>query len=214
MNIHGGGISFEVSGTNEKLMRVLEQSKRAISTFSREGVTAGRDVDAGFEQAAQAIQTAFQKVDAVIDENLKAIKELQAQNEKLKAQYAKAFMSGDDKTANSLKAQVQENERIIRARQQIIDQAQPIIAELNEEDKKLQEQRKHTEDNVTATKSLKAQLRECREQLALMEERGQRNTEAYRKMQQEAGRLTNALGDAQTQAEILSHDNQLLQGTM
>ena len=214
MNIQGGGISFEVSGTNEKLMRVLEQSKRAISTFSREGVTAGRDVDAGFEQAAQAIQTAFQKVDAVIDENLQAIKELQAQNEKLKAQYAKAFMSGDDKTANSLKAQVQENERIIRARQQIIDQAQPIIAELNEEDKKLQEQRKHTEDNVTATKSLKAQLRECREQLALMEERGQRNTEAYRKMQQEAGRLTDALGDAQTQAKILSHDNQLLQGTM
>ena len=214
MNIQGGGISFEVSGTNEKLVKILEQSRKAISTFSREGVAAGRGIDQGFEQAAQAIQTAFRQVDAVIDENLQAIKELEKQNEKLRAEYAKAFMSGNDEQARKLQAQVQENERIIRARKQIIEQAQPIIAELNEEDKKLQEQKKHTEENVAATKSLRTQLKECREQLAIMEANGQRGTEAYRKMQQEAGRLTNALGDAQAQARILSHDNQLLQGTM
>lgn len=214
MNIQGGGISFEVSGTNAKLMKVLEQSKRAISTFSKEGVRAGADIDKGFEQAANAIQTAFQKVDAVIDENLQAIKELQAQNEKLQKQYAQAFLAGDDAKANSLKQQVAENNNIIRARQQIIDQAQPIIAELNEEERKLQEQKKAIEGNVEATKSLKAQLRECKEQLAIMEANGQRGTEAYRKMQAEAGRLTDALGDAAQQAKILSHDNQLLQGTM
>lgn len=214
MNIQGGGISFEVSGTNAKLMKVLEQSKRAISTFSKEGVRAGADIDKGFEQAANAIQTAFQKVDAVIDENLQAIKELQAQNEKLQKQYAQAFLAGNDAKANSLKQQVAENNNIIRARQQIIDQAQPIIAELNEEERKLQEQKKAIEGNVEATKSLKAQLRECKEQLAIMEANGQRGTEDYRKMQAEAGRLTDALGDAATQAKILSHDNQLLQGTM
>ena len=214
MNIQGGGISFEVSGTNAKLMKVLEQSKRAISTFSKEGVRAGADIDKGFEQAANAIQTAFQKVDAVIDENLQAIKELQAQNEKLQKQYAQAFLAGDDAKANSLKQQVAENNNIIRARQKIIDQAQPIIAELNEEERKLQEQKKAIEGNVEATKSLKAQLRECKEQLAIMEANGQRGTEAYRKMQAEAGRLTDALGDAAEQAKILSHDNQLLQGTM
>lgn len=214
MNIQGGGISFEVSGTNDKLMKILEQSKKAISTFSAEGVRAGGDIDKGLEQAANAIQTAFRKVDAVIDGNLQAIKELEAENEKLTAQYAKAFMGGDDKTAASLKAQVQENERIIRARQQIIDQAQPILQELTEEEKKLQERKKAVDGNIDATKSLKAQLRECKEQLALMEANGQRGTEAYKRMQQEAGRLADALGDAQTQAKILSHDNQLLQGTM
>ena len=214
MNIQGGGISFEVSGTNEKLMKILQQSKKAISTFSTESVRAGSGIDQSFEQAANAIKTAFTKVDAVIDENLTAIKELQAQNEKLKAQYEKAFMSGNDTQARSLQAQVQENERIIRARKQIIDQAQPIIAELNEEEQKLQQQKKHIEGNVEATKSLKAQLRECREQLALMEENGQRGTERFRELQREAGRLTNAIGDANAQAKILSHDNQLLQGTM
>lgn len=214
MNIQGGGISFEVSGTNAKLMKVLEQSKRAISTFSKEGVRAGADIDKGFEQAANAIQTAFQKVDAVIDENLQAIRQLQAENEKLEKQYAQQFLRGDDEAARATQAQVQENKNLINARQKIIDQAQPIIAELNEEERKLQEQKKAIEGNVEATKSLKAQLRECKEQLAIMEANGQRGTEAYRKMQAEAGRLTDALGDAAQQAKILSHDNQLLQGTM
>lgn len=214
MNIQGGGISFEVSGTNAKLMKVLEQSKRAISTFSKEGVRAGADIDKGFEQAANAIQTAFQKVDAVIDENLQAIKELQAQNEKLQKQYAQAFLAGDDAKANSLKQQVAENNNIIRARQQIIDQSQPIIAELNEEERKLQEQKKAIEGNVEATKSLKAQLRECKEKLAEMELSGKQGTDAYRQMQMEAGRLTDALGDVNEQARVLAHDNQLLEGTM
>lgn len=214
MNIQGGGISFEVSGTNAKLMKVLEQSKRAISTFSKEGVRAGADIDKGFEQAANAIQTAFQKVDAVIDENLQAIRQLQAENEKLKKQYAQQVLRGDDEAARATRAQVQENKNLINARKKIIDQAQPIIAELNEEERKLQEQKKAIEGNVQATKSLKAQLRECKEQLAIMEANGQRGTEAYRKMQAEAGRLTDALGDAAQQAKILSHDNQLLQGTM
>lgn len=214
MNIQGGGISFEVSGTNAKLMKVLEQSKRAISTFSKEGVRAGADIDKGFEQAANAIQTAFQKVDAVIDENLQAIRQLKAENEKLEKQYAQQVLRGDDEAARATRAQVQENKNLINARKKIIDQAQPIIAELNEEERKLQEQKKAIEGNVQATKSLKAQLRECKEQLAIMEANGQRGTEAYRKMQAEAGRLTDALGDAAQQAKILSHDNQLLQGTM
>lgn len=214
MNIQGGGISFEVEGTNDKLMKVLDQSKKAISTFSRESLTAGSNIDKGFEQAANAIQTAFQKVDAVIDENLQAIKELQAQNEKLTGQYAEAFMKGDDKTASALKAQVQENERIIRARKQIIDQAQPIIQELNEEEKRLQEQRKSFEDNIEKTKSLKAQLRECKEQLALLEANGKRGTEEFKRLQEEAGRLTDAIGDANQQAKLLAHDNAQLQGFM
>lgn len=45
-----------------------------------------------------------------------------------------------------------------------------------------------------------------------MEANGQRGTEAFKKLQQEAGRLTDAIGDATTQARIFSHDNRGLQG--
>ena len=45
-----------------------------------------------------------------------------------------------------------------------------------------------------------------------MEEAGQRGTQKFIELQQEAGRLTNAIGDANAQAKIFSHDNQGLQG--
>lgn len=214
MNIQGGGISFEVSGSNAKLMKILEQSKKAISTFSKEGIRAGADFDEGFEQAAQAIKVAFEKVDAVIDENLAAIKQLQQENEKLEQQYAQQFMRGDDSAARATQQQVAENKKLIEARQQIISQAQPIIAELNEEQQKLEQQKKAYEGNIDATKSLKAQLRECKEQLVIMEANGMRGSEAYKRMQEEAGRLYDALDDAQAQAKILGNDNKRLQGTM
>ena len=34
MNIQGGGLSFEISGSNDKLLSVLNESKKAIQNFS------------------------------------------------------------------------------------------------------------------------------------------------------------------------------------
>lgn len=214
MNIQGGGISFEVEGTNDKLMKVLEQSRKAISTFSREAVHDSVDIDRGFEQAARAIKDSFNKIDAVIDENLQAIKELEAEQEKLQSQYAEAFMKGDDERARAIQAEVAENKKLIEARKQIINQGQQVIGELNEEQAKLQEQKKSFEQNLEQTKSLKTQLRECKEQLALLEANGKRGTEEFKRLQEEAGRLTDAIGDANQQAKLLAHDNAQLQGFM
>lgn len=214
MNIQGGGISFEISGTNEKLRKILEESKTAISKFSGDAVKGGKDIDASFTATAKAIEQAFKKVDAVIDENLQGIKQLEEQNQQLQALMGKAFMSGDDKGYRALQQQVAENNNIIRARQQIIEQGQQIISELTQEEQSLHKQEEQSQKNVERTQSLKAQLRECREQLALMEANGQRGTEEFRRLQEEAGRLTNAIGDANAQARIFSHDNANLQGVI
>ena len=214
MNIQGGGISFEISGTNEKLRKILEESKTAISKFSGDAVKGGKDIDASFTATAKAIEQAFKKVDAVIDENLQGIKQLEEQNQQLQTLMGQAFMSGDDKGYRALQQQVAENNNIIRARQQIIEQGQQIISELTQEEQSLHKQEEQSQKNVERTQSLKAQLRECREQLALMEANGQRGTEEFRRLQMEAGRLTDAIGDANTQARIFSHDNANLQGVI
>lgn len=44
MNIQGGGLSFEISGTNKQLLQVLSESKKAIQTFSTEAVKGGKDI--------------------------------------------------------------------------------------------------------------------------------------------------------------------------
>lgn len=35
MNIQGGGLSFEISGSNDKLLSVLNESKKAIQNLAR-----------------------------------------------------------------------------------------------------------------------------------------------------------------------------------
>ena len=84
--------------------------------------------------------------------------------------------------------------------------------QLLQEEKALKKQKETAEKNVSTQISLRTQLRNVREELALLEANGQRGTEAFKKLQQEAGRLTDAIGDATTQARIFSHDNRGLQG--
>ena len=42
MNIQGGGLSFEISGSNDKLLSVLNESKKAIQNFSTAAVSGGK----------------------------------------------------------------------------------------------------------------------------------------------------------------------------
>ena len=49
MNIQGGGLYFDISGTNRELLRVLEESKRAIQQFSTSAVQNGKGIDKAFE---------------------------------------------------------------------------------------------------------------------------------------------------------------------
>lgn len=62
--------------------------------------------------------------------------------------------------------------------------------------------------------SLRAQLREVREELVAMEQAGKRGTQAYSDLQDKAALLTDALSDANAQARILAHDQRGMQGVL
>jgi len=68
---------------------------------------------------------------------------------------------------------------------------------------------KKTEDRQV---SLRTQMRTVIEELVRMEQAGERGSEAYRQLQDEAGRLRDAMSDAQTQANVLAHDQAGMQG--
>ena len=65
MNIQGGGLSFEISGTNKQLLQVLSESKKAIQTFSTEAVKGGKDIEKVFEAAKAAIDKGFRQIDTI-----------------------------------------------------------------------------------------------------------------------------------------------------
>lgn len=212
MNIQGGGLSFEISGSNEKLIAVLNQSKKAIQTFSTAAVTGGKGVDAAFETAAASIEKGFADIDTVIDLNKSSLETLKAKYKEFGSAAAQAFSEGRDADYRRFTEAQSNIKAEITLREKLIAEAEAAADALLAEEQALNKQKEAVEKNANAHTSLRTQLRNVREQLAEMEEAGQRGTQKFIELQQEAGRLTNAIGDANAQAKIFSHDNQGLQG--
>lgn len=212
MNIQGGGLSFEISGTNKQLLSVLNESKKAIQEFQGAAVLGGKEMDGAFNRAAQAIDKAFANIDVIVDTNKAAIRELEDEYKRLGLEASKALSAGNKEEATALQAKQAQIREEINLRQQVIDETGKQADALLREEQQLKKAQQAAEQNANAHTSLRMQLRNVREQLAQMEEAGLRGTDTFKKLQQEAGRLANAIGDAQTQARIFSHDNAGLQG--
>ena len=212
MNIQGGGLSFEISGSNDKLLSVLNESKKAIQNFSTAAVSGGKDIDRAFENAAAAIEKGFADIDRIVDTNKASLAKLQEEYKRLSSEAAKAFSEARDADYRRYIEAAKNIQSEITLREKLINEAQASADQLLQEEKALKKQKETAEKNVSTQISLRTQLRNVREELALLEANGQRGTEAFKKLQQEAGRLTDAIGDATTQARIFSHDNRGLQG--
>lgn len=212
MNIQGGGLSFEISGSNDKLLSVLNESKKAIQNFSTAAVSGGKDIDRAFENAAAAIEKGFADIDRIVDTSKASLAKLQEEYKRLSSEAAKAFSEARDADYRRYIEAAKNIQSEITLREKLINEAQASADQLLQEEKALKKQKETVEKNVSTQISLRTQLRNVREELALLEANGQRGTEAFKKLQQEAGRLTDAIGDATTQARIFSHDNRGLQG--
>lgn len=212
MNIQDGGLSFEISGSNDKLLSVLNESKKAIQNFSTAAVSGGKGIDRAFENAAAAIEKGFADIDRIVDTNKASLAKLQEEYKRLSSEAAKAFSEARDADYRRYIEAAKNIQSEITLREKLINEAQASADQLLQEEKALKKQKETAEKNVSTQISLRTQLRNVREELALLEANGQRGTEAFKKLQQEAGRLTDAIGDATTQARIFSHDNRGLQG--
>ena len=77
-------------------------------------------------------------------------------------------------------------------------------------DKEITVKVKAEDDTQKATQSAKARLRELQAQMLKLEEQGQKNTDAFRRMAAEAGSLKDAIGDTSAQVKVLASDTRTL----
>ena len=183
-----------------------------MSNFSTAAVSGGKGIDRAFENAAAAIEKGFADIDRIVDTNKASLAKLQEEYKRLSSEAAKAFSEARDADYRRYIEAAKNIQAEITLREKLINEAQASADQLLQEEKALKKQKETAEKNVSTQISLRTQLRNVREELALLEANGQRGTEAFKKLQQEAGRLTDAIGDATTQARIFSHDNRGLQG--
>lgn len=215
MNIQGGGLSFEISGTNKQLLQVLSESKKAIQTFSTEAVKGGKDIEKVFEAAKAAIDKGFRQIDTIVDTNDAAIRKLKAQYNELGKALNTAYMTpGAEKEFTNIQNRRRELEKEIKVRQQIINEAGQQADALLKEEQALNERKAALDNMDNKYESIRTQLRKAKEELMQMAAAGKRGTEEYAKQQQEVARLTAAMKSANKQATVLANHNKMFAGVI
>ncbi len=215
MNIQGGGLSFEISGTNKQLLQVLSESKKAIQTFSTEAVKGGKDIKKVFETAKAAIDKGFRQIDTIVDTNDAAIRKLKAQYNELGKALNTAYMTpGAEKEFTNIQNRRRELEKEIKVRQQIINEAGQQADALLKEEQALNERKAALDNMNNKYESIRTQLRKAKEELMQMAAAGKRGTEEYAKQQQEVARLTAAMKSGNKQATVLANPNKMFAGVI
>lgn len=215
MNIQGGGLSFEISGTNKQLLQVISESKKAIQTFSTEAVQGGKNIDKAFEGATAAIDKGFQQIDTIVDTNKAAIAQLKSKYDELGKALHTAYMTpGGEKEMANIQSRRQELEKEIKVRQQIINEAGQQADALLKEEQALNERKAALDNMNNKYESIRTQLRKAKEELMQMAAAGQRGTEEYAEQQQEVARLTAAMKSANKQATVLANPNKVFSGVI
>lgn len=205
----------DAAKANQILHGIDEEAERqsaAVRDLLSNIPTINIDIVSNAPTTLESIDAAFAEIDRVVGENELAIKELEKEYERLDKAAGAAFMKGDDKTAKALQEQERAIRKVINARKQVNKEAAATADELLKEDQRLKEEAAAAEQAAEKHISLRQRLREIKTELVEMEAAGQRGTAAYQALQEEAGRLTDAWGDAQAQATILANDQRGLQG--
>lgn len=214
MNVQGGGISFEISATNEKLSRVLEQSKALLQGFTTSAKGGGDSVDAAFTKMQASIAKTTGELDKINDVWTKTYNDLIAKLEQAKAARQAAWNTGD--------AHAFALERInVKNLEKQVGQWQKVGQAINERYDELAQVKTKTEEIYNSTKkseqpigTIRTQLRNAREELIKMEQSGQRGTQAYENQRKKVVQLTQAMASANKQAKNLSNPNRNFQAVI
>lgn len=217
MNVSSGGLSFDFTATNANLVKIVEQSKKEIQGLADASKTGGAQMDAAFKQAANRLDSYADQMSGALSEQRQAVMELEKEMAKLKAQAGQQFDKGDLAASQASMEVYRAKERELQKRRECIQACYDGFDVLEQERQRLEGMRQSSEQTANAQTSLRSQLRLVREQLAQLEQTegvGVRQTEKFRELQREAGRLADALSDAQEQTRVFSDDNATITGAI
>ena len=243
MNNEGGKTWYGIGIDNSGLQSDAEESARIISNIGSKAEAEGSRIDSAMGKAgasmrvtatdiknaienipkleidvtaarnADDIAQAYRQIDSVVNENRAAIEVLETEIKRLTADYSNLFQTNNDE-AQKLRPQIQVMKESVRVRQEVIQAAKSTEAQLKQVERANREEAEAAAQSVEKHVSLRTRLRELREELVAMEAAGMRGTEAYRALQEEAGMLTDRMGDAAKQASVLANDQRGFQGVL
>lgn len=211
MNIKGGALEFDIIANNGQINSALAETKRRVQGFTDATVEGGDRMEAAYREAAAQIEAAFKDIDTMAAIHSNAIADLEKEYARLGEAAGDAFMKGTakgDEEYRALTAKQQAIKDEIAQRKALLQEVANTADALQKEEQTLNENKAKVEQNAKAKGMLRTQVMNLKNSLAEMEQNGKRNTDKYRAMQAELGRLADAMADANTQAKIMSDDYQ------
>ena len=211
MNIKGGALEFDIIANNGQINSALAETKRRVQGFTDATVEGGDRMEAAYREAAAQIEAAFKDIDTMAAIHSNAIADLEKEYARLGEAAEAAFMKGTakgDEEYRALTAKQQAIKDEIAQRKALLQEVANTADALQKEEQTLNENKAKVEQNAKAKGMLRTQVMNLKNSLAEMEQNGKRNTDEYRAMQAELGRLADAMDDANTQAKIMSDDYQ------
>ena len=212
--IDGGALAFKSVLDNEQMNSAVEETLRRVQGLSDATVGGGKQMDKAFRQTADGIRAALSQIGAACEIHETELAKLEAQYEKLGNEAGVALMAGRDEEYRTI-----ENTRAgikgeIAVRKQALDEARNLSNELEREAAKREASTRQVEESAEAHQSLRARIRGLREEMALYREAHGDQTEDYRRMSAELGRLQDIQGDIAAQGRVFANDEAKFQGVI
>ena len=220
MNVSSGGLSFDFTATNENLVRIVEQSKKEIQGLADASKAGGAQMDAAFKQAANRLDAHAQKINKTMSDNREAMIKLEKEMASLKAQATDAFAKGDFDANHAATEAYKAKERELQSRQKVTQACYEALDVLDQEHARMEKMRTDAEQAAKAKASLRSQLRQVTNELSQLKAAQADGTAddamiaRMRELEAEAGRITDAIGDAKQAARVLADDNAMITGVI
>lgn len=210
-----------IAHIEEKVSEVGDKTQSETSRISeilKNVPTLNIDVVSNASRTLADIDQAYAEIDRVADANKAALKELEAEYNRVgalaAAAYKKATVEGDKEYA-----QLNEQQKAIKS---LINERKRVISSVEEEadkvmalENRMKEEAKATQDTANQHKSLRQQIRELKQEMADAVANGiDQQSEAYKKLVNRLGELTDLQGDIQQQGNVLANDEAKIAGVI
>ena len=168
--------------------------------------------NAGVAATQEEIRAGIGQISAACKMHESALASLEDEYTKISAQMGSAFMAGKDNEYRALRERAQAIKGEIITRKQLLKELRDQSNALEAEATKMEQAAAAANNTAQSHVSLRSRIRELREEMASYSEQFGDQTDEYREMSAELGRLQDIQGDIQAQGSILSNDQAQFQG--
>lgn len=211
--IDGGALSFKSVMDNDQVNAAIDETLRRVQGLSDGTVAGGKAMDTAFNSTADNIRKALGDIGAAIGAHEQELQRLESEYEDLGQKASKAFMAGRDDEYRAITQQQNAVKGEITVRKQLVKELQEQSDKLEEAAGKMEETRRKAEENANAQVSMRTRIKELKEEMMLLIDQGiDEQSEAYKRLEAELGRLTDIQSDVAQQGRMLANDEAKFQG--